>query len=196
MRLVLLITLLAATAHAEEPWKQYANKDGVSYEKRAVAGSKFFEYRASALVQSVPQTVLERIWSGVTNNVPKTVKKREVLRRTESEFLVYDRIKAPVVSDRDVAILIRKLSDPTRGVLEVKFESTDANVPLDPNHVRIPVVRGGWTLVPAANGATQLSYQCYSEPGGSIPAWIARGAQQDQVVLDFERIFVPLRGSP
>jgi hypothetical protein len=122
------------------------------------------------------------------------VKKREVLRKTDSEFLVYDRIKAPVVSDRDVTILIRKQADPARGVFEVRFESTSTHgPPLDPKHVRIPVVRGAWTLEPAAGGSTHLSYQCYSEPGGSIPAWIARGAQQDQVVLDFERIFIPLR---
>lgn len=185
-----LIGFAAAPTLAEEPWKQYALKDGAEYQKRAVPGSKFYEYRATALVQSVPATVLERIWSGITNNVPATVKKREVLRHTDDEFLVYDRIKAPVVSDRDVTIVIRKQG------LEVKFESTDAQgPPPDPNHVRIPVVRGSWTLAPAPNGATQLSYQCYSEPGGSIPAWIARGAQQDQVVLDFERIFIPLRAT-
>jgi hypothetical protein len=28
---------------------------------------------------------------------------------------------------------------------------------------------------------------CYSDPGGSIPAFMARGAQQDQVMVDMHR---------
>jgi hypothetical protein len=193
VRLVVIsLSLFSLVAHADEAWVELENKNGVLYEKRPVAGSKWLEYRGSTFVALPPEQMLAAIWSGITDAVPATVKKRQVLRRTDSEFVVYDQIKAPVVSDRDVTIRIYKVVQPN--AIEVRFESNEAlGPPPDPKHVRIPVVRGAWTLV-AAPGGTRLTYTCYSEPGGSIPAFLARGAQRDQVALDVERILTRIRG--
>jgi hypothetical protein len=191
-----LFAICAAPAGADEPWKSYAVKDGVTFEKRPHPGSSFYDYRATTVVAFPPQTVLDAIWSGITQSLPSTVKKREVLAHTDSEFVVYDQIKAPVVSDRDVTIRIRKVQRPDGGALEVHFDSTtDVGPPAAPGHVRIPVVRGQWTIM-AAPGGSLLTYSCYSEPGGSIPAFMARGAQQDQVPLDVGRILDRLHALP
>jgi hypothetical protein len=193
-----VVTLLGgffppASARADEPWKVYANKDGVSYARRAVSGSRFYEYRAEVLVPAPPARVLDAIWRGITETIPKTVKKRTVLSRSDSEFLVYDQLDPPVVKDRDVTIQIRKRALASGGV-EVAFVSVSAlGPPPNRDYVRIPAVRGAWTLEPAAGG-TQLTYHCYSEPGGSVPAFLVRGVQQDQVAEDVERILSRLRG--
>ena len=107
---MILIGLAAALAQADEPWKEYANKNGVTFEKRQASDSKFYEYRATTLVQAPVQAVIDAIWLGVTGSIPPTVKKRAVLSKTDTEYLVYDQIKAPVVSDRDVTIKIRKMA--------------------------------------------------------------------------------------
>jgi len=186
------LMLLPLAAWGDEPWVALETKNGVRYEKRAVAGSKWLEYRASTEVPLTPEATLQQIWSGITEALPSTVKRRQVLQHTDSELIVYDQIKAPVVSDRDVTIRIHKVVQP--GSIEVRFESVESlGPPPDPKHVRIPVVRGAWTLE-AAPGGTRLTYSCYSEPGGSIPAFLARGAQRDQVVLDVERILQRIRG--
>jgi hypothetical protein len=184
---VVALALLPTVAHAEDPWKSYSVKDGVTYERRAVSGSRFYEYRASTSVAAAPAAVLDAIWSGITEALPPTVKKRTVLQRSTTDFVVYDQIKTPVVSDRDAVLHIRKVIRGD-GTIEVRFE-TDNRVgpPPDPKYVRLPVVRGAWTIEPAPLGS-RLTYTCYSEPGGSIPAFLARGAQQDQVPLDVGRI--------
>jgi hypothetical protein len=191
----LLCLSFVTSAFADEPWQAYAAQNGVNYEQRAVAGSRFLEYRATVQIPLQTDEVLEQIWRGITENVPSTVKRREVLRHTETEFLVYDRIKVPVVSDRDVTISIRRQVDPS-GVVEVRFETANpSGPPVDPKHVRIPVVRGAWTISPLGGNASQLRYRCYSEPGGSVPAWIARRGQQNQIMLDVEAILRPLRAA-
>ena len=45
----LLIGLAAGLASADESWKEYANKDGITFEKRRATDSKFYEYRGSTV---------------------------------------------------------------------------------------------------------------------------------------------------
>lgn len=192
MVLVAASALGAGGAARADAWEVTATRDGVTYAHRTVEGSPYLEYRAETHVPLPPERVLEAIWTGITQALPATVKKREVLRRADDELLVYDRIHAPVVSDRDVTIRLRKRA--MAGALEVRFESANAEgPPEDARYVRIPVVRGGWTLSRATDGGTLLRYQCYSEPGGSVPAWMVRSAQQDQIEMDVQRILGRLR---
>src|SRR5262249_48320202 len=111
---------------------------------------------------------------------------RRVIRKSDDEFVVYDQIDTPVVRDRDVTLRLYKVVRPDFS--EVRFESNEAlGPPPDPKRVRLPVVRGAWTIVANGNGS-RLTYSCYSEPGGSIPAFMVRGAQRDHVTIDVERI--------
>jgi hypothetical protein len=181
MRALLLMGLVGS-ALADEPWKLYGEKNGVRVEQRNVDGSKYREYRASVVVPRPPELVEEAIWSGIVESPPKTVKKRTVIAHTPAEYVVYDELKTPVVSDRDATIRIRRL---TR---EIRFETAnELGPPLNPKYVRLPVVRGAWQILPKDQGS-ELVYHCYSEPGGSIPAWMVRGAQGDQIFLDLQRI--------
>jgi hypothetical protein len=186
------LLLLASRGGADEPWKTYAVKDGVTLEKRAVPGSSYYEYRATTEVQVSPQVVLAGIWAAVGSPAP-TVRKRTVLRKSDNEILVYDQIHTPVVSDRDVTIDIRKSVLPD-GAVEVRFDShNELGPPPEHGYVRLPVVRGGWRAEATGSGGSKISYTCYSEPGGSVPAFLVRGAQQDQVLVDVERILTRLR---
>ena len=179
MRLLLLFALSAA---ADESWQRYAEKNGITVERREVAGSKFYEHRAQVSVHKRPEVVLNAIWWGVMNALPKTVKKRTLLRSSQDEFLVYDELKTPVVSDRDATIRIWRSGN------EIRFEThNELGPPPNSKYVRLPVVRGYWLVAPEGDGA-RLTYVCYSEPGGSIPAWMVRGPQADQLFVDVQRI--------
>jgi hypothetical protein len=49
-------------------------------------------------------------------------------------------------------------------------------------------VYGSWTIEPLEAGGALVSYVLYSEPGGGIPAWLARGGQRKSVVTWMKRI--------
>lgn len=184
--------LLISFAHADEGWVGLGSKNGVTYEKRAVSGSKFLEYRATMNVAVPPATALWTIWRTVTGEPPPS-NHRRVIKKSDDEVVVYDQIDTPVVSNRDVTLRITKTVRPD--FFEVRFESNEAlGPPPDPKRVRLPSVRGSWIIIPASGGA-RLIYSCYSEPGGSIPAFMVRGPQRDHVTVDVERILALLKAN-
>ncbi|MBL9008740.1 MAG: hypothetical protein JNJ46_31060 [Myxococcales bacterium] len=185
--------LLSLSARADEVWEPVTvkgeNREGISVEKRSVPGSKFMEYRARAVTSVSPEVVLRGLWSGLTEPSQGTVKKREILRKSETELVFYDQVKTPVVSDRDYTMRIWQSKDEKTGALHVRFETAnELGPPVASGFVRIPKVRGSWLIEAGEGGGAKLTYQCYSEPGGSIPAFMVRGAQQNQVVVDMRRI--------
>lgn len=184
-----MITLSAA---GDEGWKTFDNRDGVTYEKRSVPGSHYNEYRAIAAVATSPTETARAVWTAITDSIPATIKKRTIISRGNDEIVVYDQIHTPVVSDRDVTIRIRRIVN--RDDVEIRFESAnDLGPPPASGYVRLPVVRGKWSLLPATNG-TRIVYECYSEPGGSVPAFLVRGAQQSEVAKDVERVLSRIGG--
>lgn len=182
------VVLSSYAVFAEEAWKVQTTKDGLKLERRAVAGSSFYEYRMRTESPASPKAMIDGLWSGFSEDLPSAIAKREFLSRSDNELLVYDQIRAPVVSDRDMVLRIRRITHADTGVIELSFQTVEqGGPPPNPKHVRVTVVRGGWTIQPSPSGGSLLTYTCYSEPGGSVPALLVRGAQEDQVFVDVQR---------
>jgi hypothetical protein len=191
----LLLLLAPLLAQAEEPWKTFSVKEGITLARREVSGSDYYEYRAQVDTPASPKAVLEGIWTGLTEDLPKHIKKRLFIKRGDNEFIFYDQIRTPVVSDRDVVLHMRKYLSPDGGAAEVFFESVvDVGPPPDPKLVRLPVVHGGWHITRSPSGGSHVVYVCYSEPGGTVPALLVRGTQEDQVLHEVERMLNRARG--
>jgi hypothetical protein len=187
---IAVLLLAASPVFAGEAWATFATRDGVTYQRRSVAGSRFHEYRATLAIAAPPQKTAEAIWTAITDSAPATVKKRVVITRTSDELVLYEQIHTPVVSDRDVTLRFRRVA--SGDSFAISFETANELGPSPTaGFVRLPVVRGKWTLTPAAT-ATHVVYECYSEPGGSVPAFLVRGAQQSQVARDVERAVATL----
>jgi hypothetical protein len=178
----------AGAAASDDGWQRVRDKDGVTLEKRAVDGSRFLDYRARGHSTASPEAAVMKIWGDIGGPQSPTIKKRTVVRRTDDEVVVYDQIHAPVVSDRDVVIQIRKVAD-GRGSFEIQFQSApELGPPPAKGYVRLPMVRGRWRIDPDGAGGSHVQYTCYSEPGGSVPAFLVRGTQQDNVFEEFVRV--------
>jgi hypothetical protein len=186
-----LLLLLALPVGAEENWSTYDVRDGVTYARRAVPGSRFREYRATLTVMSPPAETGRAVWTAITESAPPAVKKRVVISRATDELVLYEQIHTPVVSDRDVTLRFRRTV--SGDTIEISFETANQlGPPPAAGFVRLPTVRGRWTLTPAPGGA-HVVYECFSEPGGSVPAFLVHGSQQSQVGHDVERALAALR---
>jgi START domain-containing protein len=184
----LAVFAFGAVVHADENWRVVRDRNGVTLEKRSVEGSHFMEYRVRAHTTVSAPVAVERMWTGIGDERSPTIKHRTVVKRSADELVVYDQIHAAVVSDRDVTIRIRKVAEPG-GAFEIRFESTtEFGPPPAAGYVRLPLVRGNWRIEPAGDGGANIAYRCYSEPGGAIPAFLVRGAQQDSTLDEFERV--------
>ena len=190
---------LPVLAAADSPagWQPYKVKRGVAVERRPVQGSRFFEYRATVTAPVAPEAVISHMWRFVSEGRSPIIKKRQVLKQEPTEILMYDQVKTPVVSDRDYTLLVRKVGDASSHRYQMTFETANQlGPPVDPKHVRIPAIRGRWLIEPAGTAGSRLTYQSFSEPGGSIPAFMIHGAQLDQIVQDVEGLLKRLGSLP
>ena len=195
----LVVLLLAGVrvgdVDAPGGWTTYATKDGVTLERRRPEGSRFYEHRAFVDVAGVqPARAADEIWRSIRSGDMDSLKHRDVLSERPDELVIYDQIRTPVVSDRDYTVVVRRFTAGAR----VWFQCTTANdrgPPPAPGFVRITVVEAGWFVEPDGHGGTRLGYFAYSEPGGSVPAFLVRGAQADRSVADVVRMVKRLRAA-
>ena len=176
---------LASVATGDTGWSVYDQKDGILYEQRSVVGSSFDEYRASVVVPKTPKETLGAIWAQVTDKTPRKQLHSTFIREQADEVVVYQQISVPAISDRDATFRIWKSPPSDDGTTEVHFEAAnDLGPPPNPKFVRLTDVRGSWVVAPTPDGKTRLVYTSHSDPGGSVPAFVTRGAQKDHMVLD------------
>jgi hypothetical protein len=184
------LALVGASARAEEPWQSTKSADGVRYEKRAVPGSKYFEHRAIFTIEKPPDAIFAALWKLLPTLHGPQIEKRDILRSSDDELVVHDFVKARIVSDRELTLRFTRQTSPA---LTIRYDlRNDLGPPPAKGRVLLPAVRGGWRIVPAGRGS-EITYDSYSEPGGSVPAWLVRGPHQDQIVSDVTRLRELLR---
>ncbi|MGC4113610.1 MAG: START domain-containing protein [Myxococcales bacterium] len=185
--LCLAVLLFASTAVAEEaPWKQYETKRGAVFEKRSVPGSSYEEFRATLDVAQNPAQAMTIFWKVATDITSTKELKKTLVREGPNEVLIYEQIALSMVSDRDYTIRIWREPVAADGTQVLRFQTANDQGPaLAKGYVRLDVVRGFWSATPLPNGKTRLVFITHSDPGGSIPAVFARGAQRDRFQVDF-----------
>jgi hypothetical protein len=188
---MLLVTLLLAVqfgdVDARDGWATWGTRDGVTLERRKPDGSRFYEHRAWVDVAIDPARAADEIWAAVRGGDMESLKRREVLSQSADEVLIYDQIRTPIVSDRDYTVTVRRRRDGARVIFECET-ANERGPALQAGLVRVPVVHAGWVVEPDGHGGTRLGYFAFSEPGGSVPAWMVRSAQAERSMADVVRM--------
>ena len=76
------------------------------------------------------------------------------------------------VTGRDVVIHVttEKTAD---GTVIRHLKADPTYIPEEKGQIRVPKLVGEWKLQPKGQGVTEVTYQVETEPGGSIPSWLA-----------------------
>jgi hypothetical protein len=189
--------LSSAQLRAAEPeaapadWKFISNKDGVaiyrrprpaSYESRAIG-----EIAASTnLVHAVINDV-----ESYPSFMPYTAECR-VLKRDGDSVIAYQRISAPMTSDRDYTIRVRSNSKGVEGGTSYlsRWEADNgAGPPEKPGVIRVKLCEGSWLLEPTGPNTTRATYTVYTDSGGMIPSFIKNTGSQ----IGFRKLFAAIR---
>ena len=191
------LLVLVVLAQAPE-WRLDRTVNGVKVELRDVANSPFQEIRVSTTAPGDLQRVCDAIFAkGVGEKIEGNFKKREILKETETERWTYEQISLPVVSDRDYVIHVKLEKAADTGRCEVSFQTeADEQHPVAPGHVRLASVRGSWTVLPADEGKLSITYLVFSDPGGAVPAFLARGGQRNAAIDFLKTILARANLSP
>jgi hypothetical protein len=180
-----------ARADSSPAWRADGIYDGVQVDRRDVASSSFDELRLSIFSSSDLQRLCDAVYPPtLPAKLERHFKKQVLLRETPTERWTYEQISVPVFSDRDY-VMHAKLEQPaSSGHCSVAFQTEDdAAHPPVPGFVRIPAIRGHWDIFPVAPGKLSVQYRIYSEPGGGVPAFLARGGQRSSAI-EFMKIIL------
>jgi len=190
--IVACMLVLGAAAQADEPWVTRSDADGVRLETQAVAGSGFENVRVTCGTKATPREFLKALWGVATDTSPSPeVKRREVLLDEAQQRRYYDVVHPPPASDRDYVMHEHWAEDEATGSITMRFGTvTDERKPVTPAYVRFGKVEGEVSAQKRPTGGSQLTYVIFTDLGGTIPAWLTRGAQREaarKFVLEIRR---------
>jgi len=171
------------TLSADTGWQRVSEKDGVTLFSRSRVGSSIKEFKGTGVISAAPGAV-EKVLQDVGDYptfMPYVTEVR-VISRDDGNFLVYQRLNVPFVSDRDYTLRVEHgITNGPGGVIIYRdtWQTADeAGPPPRRGTVRVRNNEGSWLLEPVGGTSTQATYQIYTDSGGVIPAFLVnRGSQ-------------------
>ena len=195
--LVLTAAGLVGTAGAAEPqaspgeWKFISNKDGVAlYRRQRAITNESTAIGEIAASTDLVHAVIDDLES-YASFMPYTAECR-VLKREGNKVVAYQRISAPLTSDRDYTIRVQSNSKKVEGGTTYfhHWEADNAAGPLEkPGVVRVSLCEGSWLLEPAGPDKTRATYMVYTDSGGAIPKFIKETGSQ----VGIRKLFAAIR---
>jgi hypothetical protein len=172
-------------------WKFVSNKEGVTLHRRQRALSN--ESKAVGEIAAstdVVHAVLDDMES-YTSFMPYTAECR-VLKREGNSVVAYQRISAPLTSDRDYTIRARTTTKKVEGGTSyfTHWEADNAAGPPEQRGVvRVNLCEGSWLLEPTGPNGTRATYMVYTDSGGAIPKFIKETGSQ----IGIRKLFAAIR---
>ena len=186
------IDLRAAEPEATpSEWKLISEKEGVALYRRDRPIAK--ETKAIGEI-AAPAAAIHAVINDVESYasfMPYTVECR-VLKRDGNAIVAYQRISAPLTSDRDYTVRIRSSSKPAeRGMSYLcHWEAENAlGPPEKPGVVRVKLCEGSWLLEPTGPNTTRATYTLYTDSGGALPAFVKNIGSQ----IGIRKLFTAIR---
>jgi hypothetical protein len=183
MSLLAVLLPLAAAAYVA-----VADSHGVTVSMRT--DTKDIELVADGRFEAPPEKVLAvmtdyehaRSWQ-------KQLSESRVVARDAHSLDVYQKLKMPIISDRDYTLHVAWGTD-DQGMW-MRFKRSDAGPPPVKGVERMPVHEGSWRLDRTPDGkGTIAHYEVRMDLGGSLPASMAR----KNVAKSIPELFEGLRG--
>lgn len=176
MRYSVLTVLLCATAvqAGERQWRLEREEEGVRVYLADVPGSKYKAYRGVVTINGDLATVkaAQEDVEGSCTWIFSCQQQRLLATRDDVSEL-YTRFAMPwPVKARDSVIQVTTRTDADGSVTRL-LKALPDRLPEERDFVRVRRVDGQWQLKPLADGKVEVTYEVHTEPGGSVPSWLA-----------------------
>ena len=192
------LAFLCLAADAEPSWKLAAEDDGIKVYSRQKEGQNVAEMKAIGLIDASPQEIWKplRDYPNYKTSMPYTEVSKVLGTEGDGKTTwFYTVINAPLVDRRDYVLKLTDESDWKDGAGFLKCSWTAWNetdrytAPKRDDAVRLTQNDGYWLLEPREKGTkTFVTYYVNTDPGGSIPKWIANKANNTAVPNVFKAL--------
>jgi hypothetical protein len=100
-------------------------------------------------------------------------KSQKLLKHDGDKTWTYAQFNTPwPVTPRDSVLLVTS-EQGADGTLTRTLKGEPTYIPEEKGFVRVAQVEGFWKFVPKGADQTEVTYQVHTEPGGSVPSWLA-----------------------
>ena len=168
-----LSVLMVSAAHAED-WKVAKNEDGIKVSLSEVPGSQYKAYQGVTTIKAPMAKVL-----GLQEDAAAACawihecKSQKLLKHEGDQSWTYTQFNTPwPVTPRDSVLLVTSVKGGD-GSLTRNLKGLPTYIPEEKGFVRVAQVEGFWKMVPKGDNVTEVTYQVHTEPGGSVPSWLA-----------------------
>lgn len=193
---MILVALTLLLAGAPPPaWEEVGKGDHCVVYNRTKPGSEVKEVLAigtfDAPLEKV-HAILDDL--GAYQEFMPYAKQTRVLKRDGDVAWTYERVNAPLVSERDYTIKVTHevVGDGVKHVF--RLDNASGPKPID-GVVRVQLLDGYW-LLERSGTKTKGTYYILSSPGGSLPTFVVNGANNTAVPGLYEAIKKRLKSKP
>ena len=171
--LVALLGSVHVSAHAEQ-WGVAKDEEGIKVSLSEVPGSKYKAYRGETTIKAsvAKLRAMQEDVAGACSWIHEC-KSQKLLKHQGDQTWTYSQFNTPwPVTPRDSVLHITTVDGSDGSVIRNLAAAPDY-VPQEKGFVRVAQVKGFWKMVPQGPNQTQVIYQVHTEPGGSVPSWLA-----------------------
>lgn len=168
-----LTVWVAASAQAEE-WKVAKNEEGIKVSLSEVPGSQYKAYQGVTTIKAGIDK-LRALQEDVAAACAwiHECKLQKILKHDGDKTWTYSQFNTPwPVTPRDSVLKVTTVEG-TDGSVTRELEGEPKYIPEEKGFVRVAQVEGFWKFVPKGDNLTEVTYQVHTEPGGSVPSWLA-----------------------
>jgi hypothetical protein len=162
-----------AVQAAENPWRLVKDEEGIQVYLQTVEGSKYQAYRGVAVIKA-PLEKLVAMQEDVASACKwiHSCLQQRLLKTEGDQSWLYSQFETPwPVQARDAIFHVTTRHDPA-GVVVRELAGEPGYQPEAKGFVRVNSATGFWRMTPTADGV-EVVYQMHTEPGGSVPGWLA-----------------------
>ncbi len=170
---VFLITLLIQPIFS---WELKKEKNGVKVFTRSIEGSNFKEFKSVGVHSGSISSLISVLQddSNFCNWFPDCKEFKLLKKPSRLERYQYMVVKAPFpVNNRDTIQHTVLNQDPVTKTVTINLSASPEIIPEVPGTVRVPKSKGVWKFTPLDNNQVEVFFQLHSDPGGSLPEWVA-----------------------
>lgn len=186
---VVLMTTATSNNVATTEWSATNNKNGINAYIGKSVNKGVIPTKVEMTVSVSPEKALQVIANvnNYTEWVPYCEKSYTIQRVSDTVSYAYQRISAPMVADRDLAMrmTIRKIGNKN---YEVLMTAVPGFVKKEGNAIRIEHFVTRYHVYALTNSTTRIEQICEVNIGGSVPTFLLKWANQNQPHETFENL--------
>jgi hypothetical protein len=181
---ILFLMFFVQSAYTQSTWVLRKEKDGIFVYDLKTDTSRFNSIKVETeLTGKVEDLVKILLDVGTHYKWAYGTKSATLLKKiSDNEIIFYKEISspAPMVSDRDIVIRMKIISNQASKSIHVESIALPNFIPTKEKLVRVPMSNEKWIITSLANQRIKIHYVLQIDPGGALPPmlvnlFVARG---------------------